>query len=162
MHPLHQLNKVRLGDLGECQPGQVGEAELQDVRGEQMARRRVAWWTKRSPSESGTVIDTDSSRLSAKGVGQGAQHARQAAGFQIGVAEFHQPGGEHGVAAFDAQIPGASEGAHHPVDRGAGQPGGPYEIAHGLPSVGRGQFAQYREASDQGPTHSFGVAAVAA
>lgn len=36
-----------------------------------IARRRVAWWTKRTPSPSGTAMDTDSSRPSARASASG-------------------------------------------------------------------------------------------
>lgn len=87
-------------------------------------------------------------------LGERLERVGHAAARQIGVAEPHEPGRELDVPARRAEQAEAEEGAHDPVDGGAGQSGGVYEVAGTQPpAAGRGHRADHGEAAFQRAGH---------
>ena len=98
-----------------------------------MARRRVAWWTKR-PSPSGTARETDSSSSSASRSASGPSRSgsRRRRGRRCrapaAAARAPRPGPR------SVRSPGA-RACRHPVDGGAGEIGAAHQVADRLPAA---------------------------
>lgn len=88
-------------------------------------------------------------------LGERAEQSRQPDGGQIGVAEFHQARRQDDAVAVEPEVAHACQGGGDPVDGGAGEAGGAYELAHGHHAVGLADDAQHGDAAHQRP-HGFG------